>query len=104
MTKADLVTEVSKRAELTKKEAEKVVEATFAAIGDALAEGDKFQLIGFGTFDVAERAARDGKNPRTNEPIHIEASKSVRFKAGSELKKMVNVKPLAKKANKRTKK
>ena len=66
------------------------VEAVFAAISEALEKGDKVQLIGFGTFDVSERAAREGRNPRTGETMKIAASKAPRFKAGKALKDRVN--------------
>lgn len=90
MNRQDLVAAVAKSAELSKKDADAAVKAVFDAIADALAEGDKVQLIGFGTFDVAERAAREGRNPRTGETMKIEASKSPRFKAGKALKDRMN--------------
>ncbi len=73
----------------TKKEATQVVEATFESITEALQNGDKIQLIGFGTFEVRERAARKGRNPRTKEDIEIPASKVPAFKAGKALKDAV---------------
>lgn len=90
MNRQDLVAAVAARAELSKKDADAAVKAVFDAVADALAEGDKVQLIGFGTFDVAERAAREGRNPRTGETMKIEASKSPRFKAGKALKDRMN--------------
>ena len=90
MNKVDLVSAVAKQAELSKKDAGLAVEAVFDAISEALEKGDKDQLIGFGTFDVSERAAREGRNPRTGETMKIAASKAPRFKAGKALKDRVN--------------
>ena len=90
MNKVDLVSAVAKQAELSKKDAGLAVEAVFDAISGALEKGDKVQLIGFGTFDVSERAAREGRNPRTGETMKIAASKAPRFKAGKALKDRVN--------------
>ncbi len=90
MNKVDLVSAVAKQAELSKKDAGLAVEAVFDAISEALEKGDKVQLIGFGTFDVSERAAREGRNPRTGETMKIAASKAPRFKAGKALKERVN--------------
>lgn len=90
MNRVELVAEVAKKADLSKKDAEAAVKSVFDAIADALADGDKVQLIGFGTFDVAERAAREGRNPRTGETMKIEASKAPRFKAGKALKDRIN--------------
>ena len=90
MNKVDLVSAVAKQAELSKKDAGLAVEAVFDAISEALEKGDKVQLIGFGTFDVSERAAREGRNPRTGETMQIAASKAPRFKAGKALKDRVN--------------
>lgn len=90
MNKVDLVSAVAKQAELSKKDAGLAVEAVFDAISEALEKGDKVQLIGFGTFDVSERAAREGRNPRTGETMKIAASKALRFKAGKALKDRVN--------------
>ena len=90
MKKVDLVSAVAKQAELSKKDAGLAVEAVFDAISEALEKGDKVQLIGFGTFDVSERAAREGRNPRTGETMKIAASKAPRFKAGKALKDRVN--------------
>ena len=73
-----------------KEDADAAVKAVFDTIADALAENDKVQLIGFGTFDVAERAAREGRNPRTGATMNIEASKAPRFKAGKALKDKIN--------------
>ena len=90
MNKVDLVSAVAKQAELSKKDAGLAVEAVFDAISEALEKGDKVQLIGFGTFDVSERAAREGRNPRTGETMKIAASKAPRFKAGKALNDRVN--------------
>lgn len=90
MNKVDLVSAVAKQAELSKKDAGLAVEAVFDTISEALEKGDKVQLIGFGTFDVSERAAREGRNPRTGETMKIAASKAPRFKAGKALKDRVN--------------
>ena len=89
MTKAELITAVAEKTDLTKKDSEKALTAVLNTISDALAAGEKVQLIGFGTFDVKERAARTGRNPRTKETIEIPASKIPQFKAGKELKDAV---------------
>lgn len=90
MNKKELVAAVAEKAEISKKDAEKAVEAVIGTITDELKAGSKVQLVGFGTFEVSERAAREGRNPRTNESIAIEASKSPKFKAGKALKDMIN--------------
>ena len=90
MNKTELVAAVAQKAELSKKDAEKAVAAVTAAITDALCAGDKVQLVGFGTFEVAERPAREGRNPRTGETMKIAASKSPKFKAGKALKDSLN--------------
>ena len=89
MNKAELVASVAEKTDLTKKEAEKVVTEVFASIEEALANGDRVQLVGFGTFEVKERAARVGRNPRTGEQIEIDATKVPVFKAGKALKEAV---------------
>ena len=89
MNKTELVAAVAAKAELSKKDAEAAVNAVFDSVKDALAEGDKVSLIGFGTFSVKTRAARTGLNPRTNETIEIPESKVPAFKAGSALKDAV---------------
>ena len=89
MNKTELVAEVAAKAELSKKDAEAAVNAVFDSVKDALAEGDKVSLIGFGTFSVKTRAARTGLNPRTKETIEIPESKVPAFKAGSALKDAV---------------
>lgn len=90
MTKPELVKAVAEAAGLSGKDAEKAVSALFNAITAELSEGGKVQLIGFGTFEVAERAARMGRNPQTGESVEIAASKAPRFKAGKALKDAVN--------------
>ena len=90
MNKTELVAAVAQKAELSKKDAEKAVAAVTAAITDALCAGDKVQLVGFGTFEVASRAARTGKNPQTGKAIEIAACKAPKFKAGKALKDIVN--------------
>lgn len=89
MTKTDLIAAVAAKTELTKKDAEKAIAAVIDAISEGLKSGDKIQLMGFGTFEVRERAAREGKNPATGEKIHIAASKVPAFKAGKALKDLV---------------
>ena len=90
MNKTELVAAIAEKAGLSKKDAEKALGATIDAISAALAEGDKVQLVGFGTFEVRAREARTGKNPRTGEAIKIAASKAPAFKAGKALKDIVN--------------
>ncbi|UOF89735.1 HU family DNA-binding protein [Fodinisporobacter ferrooxydans] len=82
MNKTDLIQQVSEKADLTKKDASKAVDAVFDSIVQALSEGDSVQLIGFGSFEIRERSARKGRNPRTGEEITIEASRIPAFKAG----------------------
>ncbi len=89
MNKVELVNAVAAKTELTKKDAEKAVSAVLASIEEALVKGEKVQLIGFGTFEVKERAARTGHNPRNGETIEIAASKIPSFKAGTALKNAV---------------
>lgn len=88
MNKGELINAVAANG-LTKKDAETAINAVFGAIGDAQAKGDSVQLIGFGTFGVKERAAREGRNPRTGETVKIKASKVPTFKAGKGLKDKV---------------
>ena len=90
MNKTELVAAVAAKAEISKKDAEAAVAATFDAITAALADGDKVALVGFGTFAVKERAARTGLNPQTKDKIEIPASKAPSFKAGKALKDAVN--------------
>ncbi|WP_439876834.1 HU family DNA-binding protein (plasmid) [Bacillus mycoides] len=89
MNKAELTKMVAEKAELTQKEAAAATQAVLDAITNALANEDKVQIIGFGTFEVRERAARTGRNPQTGEEMQIAASKVPAFKAGKELKAAV---------------
>ena len=89
MNKAELVDAVATQAELSKRDAKKAVEALFETISNTLAKEEKIQLIGFGTFEVRERAARTGRNPQTGEEMTIPASKAPAFKPGKELKEAV---------------
>ncbi len=90
MKKVELVEKVAEEAGLTKADATRAIDATIAAITDALSKGDKVPLVGFGTFAVSKRAAREGRNPRTGETVKIAARNAVTFKAGSALKDAVN--------------
>ena len=89
MNKAELIAAVAEKAGLSKKDAEAAVNAALDAITAALQEGDKVQLVGFGSFEVKSRAARTGRNPKTREAIEIPASKVPVFKAGKALKDIV---------------
>ncbi|MFS0645007.1 HU family DNA-binding protein [Siminovitchia sp. 179-K 8D1 HS] len=89
MNKTELINAVAEAAELSKKDATKAVEAVFQSIQDALSSGNKVSLIGFGNFEVRERAARKGRNPQTGEEIDIAASKVPAFKPGKALKDAV---------------
>jgi DNA-binding protein HU-beta len=86
MNKSELIDAVAAKAELSKAEAGKAVDALFEVVGKALKKRDKVALVGFGTFMVRERAARTGRNPKTGAPIKIKASKTPAFKAGKALK------------------
>ncbi len=90
MTRAELIVAVANDAAIDRKTAERAVTATFETIKAALIKGDKVQVLGFGTFEVRERSARKGRNPRTGEEIEIEASKLPSFKAGKSLKEACN--------------
>lgn len=90
MNKAELIATVAEVAGLSKKDSEKAVNATFDAITAALEAGEKVSLVGFGAFDVKERAARMGRNPRTKEEVEIPASRVPQFKAGKALKDAIN--------------
>ncbi len=90
MNKTELVLKISEKSELTKKDSEKALNAFVEAVSEALADGEKVQLVGFGTFEVRERAERTGRDPRTGNPIKIPASKTPAFKAGKALKDSVN--------------
>ena len=90
MNKTELVAKVAEKTGFTKKDAEKVVDAVFGSVEEAMVAGDKVQLVGFGTFEVKDREARTGRNPKTGAEIQIPASKSPTFKAGKGLKEAVN--------------
>jgi len=90
MTKADLVNDVANAAELTKKDAERLVELVFESIIESLNQGEKIELRGVGSFRVRERGARRGLNPKTGEPVSIPAKRVPYFKAGKELKELIN--------------
>ncbi len=90
MNKAELISSVAEKAELTKKDAEKAVNAVFETIEEALAAGEKVQLVGFGTFEVRARAARTGRNPQTGEEIQIAATNVPAFRAGKALKDAIS--------------
>ena len=92
MNKAELIADVAARTGLSKKDSEKAVNATFDTITTALESSEKVQLVGFGVFDVKERAARIGRNPKTKEEIEIPASRVPQFKAGKALKESVDKK------------
>ena len=89
MNKTQLIEAIAASANLKKKDAEAALNATTAAIAEALKNGEKVQLIGFGTFEVRERAAKEARNPRTGETIKVEATKVPAFKAGAALKAKV---------------
>ena len=90
MNKAELITAMSEKAELSKKDAEKALKAFTDVVAEELKKGEKIQLVGFGTFEVSERAAREGRNPQTGAAMPIPASKAPRFKAGKKLKDAIN--------------
>ena len=90
MNKADLIAAAAEKAEVSKKDTEAVLNAITSTIIEAVSKGEAVQLIGFGTFDVAERGERTGRNPQTGEEMTIKASKSPKFKAGKAFKDSVN--------------
>lgn len=90
MNKTELVNSISEKSKLSKKDSEAALKAFVESVEEALANGEKVQIIGFGTFETRERAAREGRNPRTKETIHIPASKAPAFKPGKEFKEKVN--------------
>jgi DNA-binding protein HU-beta len=90
MNKTELVSKVSADTGLSKKDVSQVVDSMFHSISEALKEGDKVQIIGFGNFEIRERAARKGRNPQTGAEIEIAASKVPAFKPGKQLKEVVN--------------
>ena len=89
MNKTEFINAVAAKGEMDKKAAEKAVNAVIAAIADELAKGEKIQLVGFGTFEIRERAEKQGRNPRTGETMTVPASKVPAFKAGKALKDAV---------------
>ncbi len=90
MKKSELVAAIAEKTELTKKDAEKALKAFTDVVADELKKGGKIQLVGFGTFEVAERKERECLNPRTKEKVKVPATKAPKFKAGSALKELVN--------------
>ena len=86
----ELVAAIAEKTELSKKDAEKALKAFTDVVAEELKKGEKIQLVGFGTFEVSERAAREGRNPQTGEAMQIAASKSPKFKAGKALKDALN--------------
>lgn len=90
MNKAEMVTAIAEKAGLAKKDAEKALKAFTDTVEEELRKGEKVQLIGFGTFEVSERAAREGRNPHTGETMNIPASKAPKFKAGKAFKDAIN--------------
>lgn len=90
MNKTELIAAVAEKAEISKKDSEKALKAFIDVVTEQLKAGDKVQVVGFGTFEVSERAAREGRNPQTGETMKIEACKAPKFKAGKALKDAVN--------------
>ena len=90
MNKTELIAAIAEQAEISKKDAEKALKAFVDVVTEQLKEGDKVQLVGFGTFEVSERAAREGRNPQTGKTMKIAACKAPKFKAGKALKDAVN--------------
>ena len=90
MNKVELVAEVAKKADVSQKDAAAVIKAFIDTVQDQLKKGNKVQLVGFGTFEVTKRAARQGRNPQTGETMKIKASKAPRFKAGKAFKDALN--------------
>ena len=90
MNKTEFIAAVAEKAEISKKDSEKALKAFVDVVTEQLKAGDKVQLVGFGTFEVSERAAREGRNPKTGESMKIEACKTPKFKAGKALKDIVN--------------
>ena len=90
MNKTELVAAIADKAEISKKDSEKALKAFVDVVTEQLKEGEKVQLVGFGTFEVSERAAREGRNPQTGKTMKIAACKAPKFKAGKALKDAVN--------------
>ena len=90
MNKTELIAAVAEQAEISKKDSEKALKAFIDVVTEQLKKGDKVQLVGFGTFEVSERAAREGRNPQTGKTMKIAACKAPKFKAGRALKDAIN--------------
>ena len=90
MNKTELIAAIAEQADISKKDSEKALKAFIDVVTEALKNDDKVQLVGFGTFEVSKRAAREGRNPATGEAMTIKASKSPKFKAGKALKDAIN--------------
>lgn len=90
MNKAELVAAIAEKTELSRKDSEKALKAFIDVVAEELKKGEKIQLVGFGTFEVANRAAREGRNPKSGEVMSIPASKAPKFKAGKALKDAIN--------------
>ena len=90
MNKTELIAAIAEKAEISRKDAEKALKAFTDVVADELVKGEKVQLVGFGTFEVSERGEREGRNPKSGEPMVIAASKSPKFKGGKALKDLVN--------------
>ena len=90
MNKTEFIAAVAEKAEISKKDSEKALKAFVDVVAEQLKAGDKVQLVGFGTFEVSERAAREGRNPQTGKTMKIEACKAPKFKAGKALKDALN--------------
>ena len=90
MNRTEFVAAIAENAEISKKDAEKAVKAFIDVVAEELKKGEKVQLVGFGTFEVSKRAAREGRNPQTGEAMKISACKAPKFKAGKALKDAVN--------------
>ena len=90
MTRTELVAAMAEKTQLSKKDADLALKAFIDVVSEEMQKGEKVQLVGFGTFEVSERAAREGRNPQTGETMTISASKSPKFKAGKALKDLVN--------------
>ena len=90
MNKTELIAAIAEQAEISKKDSEKALKAFVDVVTEQLKEGEKVQLVGFGTFEVSERAAREGRNPQTGKTMKIAACKAPKFKAGKALKDAVN--------------
>ncbi len=90
MNKTELIAAIAERAEISKKDSEKALKAFIDVVAEQLKNDDKVQLVGFGTFEVSKRAAREGRNPQTGQTMKIDACKAPKFKAGKALKDAIN--------------